>query len=457
MRLEEPRRFERELELLLSERQVSAETPQLTLLEVKKGGGLPQIPLRFIDGAFRGFYRRPLPESFHLHLRGKVEMFSADKGATPYTRSARKTWRVRNLAARATSSSRTGINFVTAGIGAVDARGGFALESHFGTKGGLRSLEVKVSATTRKRGKLTATCILELVDLQGFLARVAPLEQSLVPSTLTHLEFVSALRKVFQGGPNDPLAPFFNRVLFRFRNVAPAVTPGGAEEAWLRMYAVLYFEGEYVDIGHVLTGIEGSPGQKPGQGQSRKDWLALWSPELIVTWEGDLGSALYAYAKDFANLKPGDPAPEMNDYLRQKAGRADLIGDLDGINLGARYDPSKSLSANLAAYYGSGSRKRFGEFLATTRANDGTAPLTLVKGARTPKLSQTARKFIAAQTHRFALAQLITDGSIDPKVDRAKYDRVKSVLEVDSPEMDLVVDYFVHFLENGLAHEARRP
>src|SRR5262249_22300657 len=89
-------------------------------------------------------------------------------------------------------------------------------------------------------------------------------------------------------------------------------------------------------------------------------------PEAFLGWPGDLGSALVPYAQSVIAARhpgsaPAPPAPvrrpctvppavpkkDLQWYLAQKAGTSDLLGDIDGINIGAIYDDSKSLSENL--------------------------------------------------------------------------------------------------------------
>ena len=58
-------------------------------------------------------------------------------------------------------------------------------------------------------------------------------------------------------------------VLHRDRGVSAVTTPGSALDQRLQRYKDgLFAHAEIVDIGHVLTGIEGSPKQEPAKDQS---------------------------------------------------------------------------------------------------------------------------------------------------------------------------------------------
>jgi hypothetical protein len=161
----------------------------------------------------------------------------------------------------------------------------------------------------------------------------------------------------------------------------------------------LYADGEWLDIGHVLTGIEGSPKQ-----EALKDYQDVSipeCPELIVTWAGDLGNALQAYIKDFLKAMDTGATVDLNDYLVKRASRVDLIGDIDGINIGSAYDSSRSLAENLRVYYGQKSRRRYHEFIANSKDKTGKAELPLVPGKKPPQLTKQARQAIAYNTWRF--------------------------------------------------------
>ena len=56
--------------------------------------------------------------------------------------------------------------------------------------------------------------------------------------------------------------------------------------------------------------------------------------EAFLSWAGHLGSALVPFAVRAVTKQKAD----LHAFLVEKAGSADLLGDIDGINLGAIYD-----------------------------------------------------------------------------------------------------------------------
>src|SRR5262249_1904440 len=154
----------------------------------------------------------------------------------------------------------------------------------------------------------------------------------------------------------------------RGRAIPPLFRPESGEHRELESFRVLYAGESFVDIGHVLTGIEGSPSQDPTEG--RHDATVPRDPELIVTWSGDLGSALQRYIPRFiAAIDSHGPPINIRDDLLALAPRSDLLGDVDGINIGAVYDPTKTLKENLVPYYQSAERLRFHAFLNASKTS----------------------------------------------------------------------------------------
>jgi len=315
-----------------------------------------------------------------------------------------------------------------------------------------------VESKTGKR--FAAKVVVELIDLAGFLAIVDPKEKTR-PGGQSQLQFLASVRKIYHGGPREPqFVSLFNFVLYRHKDVAPLFALNTPAEQRLRLYKILYAYGERLEIGHVLCGIEGSPKQKPDYDQQSVP--KVHRPEIIVTWSGDLGSALYAFIKHFwlATDKTGkaidkDDPLNLNHYLVKEASRSDLIGDIDGINVGSVYDPSRSLAENLNAYYGKKSPRRYHEFIVKSKNEKGIAELPLVTGKKPPKLSKQSRRHIAYYTNQY-LTYLQLRGDLYLGTEPAKRKRVDDMIRIDSPEMENLVDYLVRFLEDGLALEQRQ-
>jgi hypothetical protein len=167
-----------------------------------------------------------------------------------------------------------------------------------------------------------------------------------------------------------------------------------------------------------------------------------------VTWGGDLGSTLFHYIEDrVVTVGPLD----LNTYLRRYAGYADLLGDIDGINIGSAYDPTRSLADNLRAYYWKTRFQRFREFISKMKDEDGKPLLPLVPNAWPLRLSLSARKAIAYYVRQFVKKRLQSRG-IYNQASSSKQKLIDNIL--NGSEMNEVVNAFVNFLEDGLAREA---
>jgi hypothetical protein len=305
----------------------------------------------------------------------------------------------------------------------------------------VRRLAVHVTVGIKNGGSVVAKAVVELIDLAGFLA-IVDREEKTRPAWQTHLEFLASVRKIYHGGPREPqfIGPF-NFVIYRHRNVNPLFALHSPEEERLRLYKILYDNGEWLEIGHVLCGIEGSPKQKPDQDQQLPK---TYRPDLIVTWSGDLGSALHAFIRHFwlATDKAGNPIDRQDPltldyYLSKEASRSDLIGDIDGINVGNVYDHSRSLAENLNAYYGKKSLRRFHEFIANSKNERGVAELPLVPGQKTPKLSKQARQTIAYYTNQY-LIYLRLSGHFYQGPEPIKRERADNHSRKNNPALSIV-------------------
>ncbi|SDW16223.1 peptidoglycan-binding domain-containing protein [Nitrosomonas communis] len=453
-------------------------------LDKLKIDGLPEITLTLGDsGQYQGFFRKP-PSSYtgSVKLSGRVQIekagtrrnydYDLDRSQWPLG----KVWGNVAIGGAISSSS--------ASFSSVKRDGVFTTSTWIGYKPYLvRRLVIKVILALKNGKRFGAKVVVELIDLAGFLSIVDPKEK-VRPGWQTHLQFLASVRKVFHGNAREPqfIGPF-NWILYRHRNVEPLFkfcTPDEerlqakpkhcnpaqqAAEERLRLYKILYDKGEWLEIGHVLAGIEGSPKQEPNKNQSVPIPIR---PELIVTWSGDLGSALQRYIQHFwlATDKHGNPIDkndplDLNYYLVREASRSDLIGDVDGINIGSAYDSSRSLADNLNAYYSKKSLRRYHEFIANSKNAKGIAELPLEPGKKPPKLSRQARQTIAIHTHGYLKYFWVT-GALYHGTEPAKRKRVDDIMRVDSKllplsaEIQQVADYFGRFLEDGLALEQKQ-
>jgi hypothetical protein len=134
--------------------------------------------------------------------------------------------------------------------------------------------------------------------------------------------------------------------------------------------------------------------------------------------------------------------------LGQKAGYSDLLGNIDGINIGAMYDETKSLSDNLRTYYGARPFRRFHNFVANALDSSG-APLFPLKGG---KLDPAGRLRAGSYIQLFASGAVYSQ-KLDAQMPPGDAFDFKKMLMWGSPEMDAVIKYFFDFLEQGLAKE----
>jgi hypothetical protein len=463
------------------------QTKPVLSLEKLKIPGLPEITLtRGSSGQFEGFFREPASSyNGNVTLSGKVQIEDAgirrdydyDRDRTRW--SLVKAWANVEVGGAIGSSS--------ASFSPVGRNGTFTTSTWIGYELYLfRRLAIQAIVESKDGKRFGAKAVVELIDLAGFLAIIDPKEKTR-PSGQTHLQFLASVRKIYHGNAREPqFVDPFNFVLYRHRDVKPLFTfctpeeesrplklrpkycnpAEKAAEERLRLYKILYNNGEWLEIGHVLCGIEGSPKQEPDKDQSLPKPIR---PDLIVTWAGDLGSAIQSYIqhywystdKDGKAIDKDDPL-DLNHYLVRDASRSDLIGDIDGINIGSAYDSSRSLAENLNAYYGKKSRRRYYEFIANSKNKSGMAELPLVPGTNPPKLSKQARQTITLHTGRY-LYYLQQSGKLYYGKELAKRKRVDDIIlrtysnSLPLPvEIEKVVDYFVRFLEDGLALEQKQ-
>jgi hypothetical protein len=413
------------------------------------------------DGTFEGWFTNQIDASSfirEIEFAGRVRISDAiarrnydqarDRGKWPLSGA--------DIHARAVVVRTNGPTNSTAGVHRTDANGSFKTSTRVVFGGAVPRFNIRVDLKL-KSGDVTTRAELGFVamDLANFIARIDPYERKR-PAAQSPLEFLASVRKIYQGGPKDPLGGLFDQVLYRTRAVNVLLSPDSAESKWLKFNEALYADGELVDIGHVLTGIEGSSKQRPNTEPNGN--LQQWPGptgrrDTLVTWAGDLGSVFKDYIRDIVAAIAQGKRPDLETYLKKVAGRADLVGDIDGINIGARYDEKRSLADNLNSYYPKRSARRFHEFVSNTLADDGTPALQLEPEIIPPKLTQASHDFIARRVTEF-VKPLYGLRGLENKADPAHRSLVPGTFQPNSPQMRVVVDYFVRFLEDGLAREA---
>jgi hypothetical protein len=291
---------------------------------------------------------------------------------------------------------------------------------------------------------------IENARLDWFLEQIEAEEQR--ANAASGLAFLASIRKMLL--PSGA----FDRAIRRSATVTQLYNPkSDTGKRWVAAENPI-FDREPIRISHALIGIEGNWRQNPQPPQP----IPVESLGNLVTWSGDLGSALqeYLFQRYFKKYFPGQPDyPSFEDYVQRLATREQLIGDIDGINLAPMYNATRSLTTNLRAYYGQGSRKRFSRYVQTQEGANRQPVLALQTGAAMPKLSAASRQFLAneisfAATAILAASILQSSVSTSKKIAADPYPSdVTAALEATSPEVKRLTDYFADFVEQGLAQE----
>ncbi len=435
---------------------LAASAPEVTLKSVRVGSVLSTRPRYLGSRAYQGWYvaradsrvAAGIRQTRIVEITGRLQIAEA-KARRNHDPRKDKLWSLRGAEVSTapfttpSDAARSG----TASVVKLARDGSFRTSTVVGFDGFPHPFRVQVSVKLAN-GKVFRTR-LELspvqIDLERFLSIVGPKEGAVRQS---RLEFLASVRKIYQGGPGDPLAGAFDLVLYRNRGVRVLFERDQAMRAWLKQQEEIYADGELVDIGHVLAGIEGASKQRPSKDQNIPVPVR---PDLIVTWAGDLGSVLQHHMADIVAAVAQKRTPNWEEYLK-RAARADLVGDIDGVNLGSVYDPNDSLTGNLKAYYGKKSARRFHELTANTRDIHGKPALPLVTQSAPPRLTEAAWGFIAESVRSYLVPFWIT-GKLKAGVAPANYPLIDRILDPKSPEIRAVVAHFVRFLETGLEHE----
>jgi hypothetical protein len=273
----------------------------------------------------------------------------------------------------------------------------------------------------------------------GLLDRWEPAAQA-----SSRLVFVAMIRKSFLTSAD------FNAAIGRHLKVQPLHQKLSYWGERLKVGYHVRFGGEAISVSHVLIGIEG------GRIQDPRPSVPLARVDLLVTWAGDLGGALTRHLVE-TYYRENPEALSLEQYLERTASRADLIGDLDGVNLSFEYDPARSLAENFRTYYAGSGRRRFSRFLEVTETDTGQRALAVEPSGGPPRLTEASKQFIAEQILRAAQAPLVRRTALSPDLPPEKRRQVPPVVEAalrtGSPEIQKLTKTFVDFLEQGLAAE----
>jgi hypothetical protein len=440
----------------------SSTTPVLHLEKVKITS-LPEIILEQKNGRYEGVFGQPIPlgGSFKVEVFGRIQIKEAGNHREYDPQRDDRNWPLVGIKGHASIKITTpGLSFDNVEGAKIQSNGTVVFSNSIGVNGSISRLILHTQATFKNGKSLTATVVLMLTNLDTFISLVDPKEQIFLaltdvykkgqPKTQTRIEFLASVRKMFQPAPGSPLTSMFDSILYRNRKISKLVTLDSEEGKYIRSFEKLTIGNDTVDLGHVLVGIEVARQQKPDSRMPKTgvEIEGVWA-EALLTWAGDLGSALEPYAEAVAN---GRTVDIIKDYLQTKAGPADLLGDIDGINIGREYDQTKSLAENLRQYYGAKPFRRFHDYLVLLR-DDNNKPILTLAQQKPPKIDQASRdrasKYISFFANAIALIRrksgLLND---------SQYSLVEKMVKENSREMSIVVGYFMNFVERGLAKES---
>jgi hypothetical protein len=425
----------------------SAITPILQLDRIQLG----EMNAPFIrnpSGGFQAFFGlSTLPSPMvSLTIRGQV-LIDENGKRRAFSKSDGRAWQPIEVVNGVYTTARgPGTTTSTSFLSTVKDDGTFATESVLSVDPGTQRIHVLVKMSLKNGKYITADAIFQRNDLEIFLSVVDKRERAST-NTLTRLEFLSSVRKMFQPRPKSSLAAFFDELLYRNRKIPLLVDITTTAGKLIRRFDNMEIGGNPVDIGHVLTGIEGSRRQQPLLGSpSFFHGPILWADDLeaTVTWAGDLGLALVSYAEDTVTTRK---TLDIRTYLNAHAGLADLIGDIDGINVGVTYDPSQSLADNLRAYYEAKPFRRFSSFVKNAKDSMGKQLFTLTMPRA--KLDPAGRTNITHHLSNFAYRKL----AFASQISKQQLVNAYPIVKQGSKEIDIIADYFFAFLENGLTRE----
>ena len=241
-------------------------TPVLFLAKVKISG-LPEIILSWgSSGHYEGFFATPIhlrddqtgyAQSTRktIELSGRIQIEESGVRRDYDGKKDGKDWPLGGIEGIAPVKivKADGPIISTASISKVRRDGSFSFTTAVIVDGFTRSLTIYPKLDLKHAKIIAATVEVELLDLEGFLALVDPREKAR-PASQTHPEFLASVRKIYQGGPKDPLSGAFDMVLYRHRAVKPLAAPGTALDQRFKLYKDWLFDPHSV-AGWAMVGL----------------------------------------------------------------------------------------------------------------------------------------------------------------------------------------------------------
>jgi hypothetical protein len=429
------------------------DNPVLVLTQVQRGKTIRRFDRK--PSGFKAFFSDGVPSpQARLVITGKL-MTEKNGVLRAITAADLKALQPKTIVNRAYAEQ--GVSAVTNYVSKIKLDGSFKTESWLVVDPGTRRIRVRVVLECKNGTVVSADGIVQCNGLDCFLALIDSFENRRPIGRVgggcwiagSHFEFLSSVRKMFQPAKGSSLTPIFDVVLHRNRRVCQLADVESAEGRELCSLRILNIGNNDIDIGHVLVGIEAHRQQKPNS-QLPQPILSSQDAitEAFMTWAGDLGSALEPYAEAMV----AGQAVDLKTYLNQKASIAELLGDIDGINIGAAYDDTKSLAENIRSYYSTRPFRRFSTYIARLKDDFGK-PLIPLAQQKPPRISAAGRLSAASYISYFARAVATRRKVLDKLTQHQQY-QFLSMLDAGSKEMNIVVDYFFSLIEGGLAKES---
>ena len=401
----------------------------------------------------------PSPQCF-LSIKGRI-LVEENGLKRRFTAADRRAWHPVTVESRA--YPRDGVSVSHSPIAPVGPEGGFTTEPMLVVDAGTRRILLRISLVSGLGKTTTTEAIIQYNPLECFLAfmdnwenRREPWRRTPCRDAVTRLEFISATRKMFQPTTNKDGTPpnpgwkaMFDTFLARNKEICPLAEFNSPQARALWRFERLEIGDSTVNIGHVLTGIEGGRRQNPDSTYPYPFSVRDGNTEATLTWAGDLGKALEQYAE----AKVTGQQADLRSYLAKAAGPDNLLGDIDGINLGAIYDENKSLADNYRRYYQAKPFRRFHDFLTFAKADSGV-PLFALASNSPPTLDKLSREHAAGRIAFFAsVLKMYRMGKKMLTLTPSQESELGVTLTGTSKETNAVVDYFFSFLEQGLRKE----
>lgn len=445
-------------------------TPVIQLTNVGISGR--STPFTVAPSGFEAFVCDPFPyPQCVVNVQGRI-LIEENGIKLPFTAADRRVWQP--VAVTTGAYPQDGVRISHAYIGPVAGDGSFTTETWLVIHPGTRRIRLRVTLELGSGKKIATEAIAQSLAadfgvrrrlanrysaFECFLAFIDAWENRYEPwrtgpcrDAVTRLEFVSATRKMFQPptprdgrGPDPKWKTMFDVFLARNAEICPLAEFGSSQARAIWRFENLAIGDSTVDIGHVLTGIEGGRRQKPGSTYPSAV-VRDANTEALITWAGDLGSALVRYAV----AKVAGQRADLADYLKELAGSSDLLGDIDGINLAGLYDENRSLADNFRAYYQARPFRRFQNFLSFA-IDDGNNPLFTLASKSPPAIDKASRAHAAGKIVLYARAWIYK--APPNKWTTAQRSGLHAICDENSREINAVIDYFFSFLENGLMME----